>query len=286
MVEHLKLRDMFRSRLVHVDDYECSYPRMELSDPHRTRAAAIALPRRGVCVKHVDGKVIHADPNHVIFFNRGEEFRIRHLACNCKDCGTEICVDPAVLQEIIHAHDERPPEDPDRPFAFTHGPVTPEISLAHRIVLRRAKRGEWLEVEEAAFNLLGLIIETSGRAYQRPPVSRRPDTVEAHADLADRVKIWLAHHYREPLLLHEMAAGVASSPYHLCRVFHEQTGITLSRYVHRLRFNEAVDRLADGEEDLTSLALDLGFSSHSHFTSAFRREYGQTPSAVRQRLSA
>jgi AraC-like DNA-binding protein len=30
----------------------------------------------------------------------------------------------------------------------------------------------------------------------------------------------------------------------------------------------------DGEKDLTSLALDLGFSSHSHLTDAFRREFG------------
>jgi len=34
-------------------------------------------------------------------------------------------------------------------------------------------------------------------------------------------------------------------------------------------------------DDLTSLALDLGFSSHSHFTLAFRRAFGCTPSQFR-----
>jgi len=33
---------------------------------------------------------------------------------------------------------------------------------------------------------------------------------------------------------------------------------------------------------LTSLALDLGFSSHSHFSAAFKRAYGQTPSAFQR----
>ena len=35
-------------------------------------------------------------------------------------------------------------------------------------------------------------------------------------------------------------------------------------------------------DDLTALALDTGFSSHSHFTAVFRRTFGSTPSAFRQ----
>ena len=41
---------------------------------------------------------------------------------------------------------------------------------------------------------------------------------------------------------------------------------------------------AEGTEDLTSLALDLGFSSHSHFSTAFRRQFGRPPSAMRRAL--
>ena len=35
-------------------------------------------------------------------------------------------------------------------------------------------------------------------------------------------------------------------------------------------------------DDLTMLGLDLGFSSHSHFTTAFRQAYGRSPSEFRQ----
>ena len=55
----------------------------------------------------------------------------------------------------------------------------------------------------------------------------------------------------------------------------------LHRYLTRLRLRAALERLAGGANDLTALALDLGFSSHSHFADAFRREFGRTPSAVR-----
>jgi len=47
-----------------------------------------------------------------------------------------------------------------------------------------------------------------------------------------------------------------------------------------LRLARALDLLAD-HEDITALALGLGFSSHSHFTAVFRSELGMTPSSYR-----
>jgi AraC-like DNA-binding protein len=44
----------------------------------------------------------------------------------------------------------------------------------------------------------------------------------------------------------------------------------------------ALERLAKGADDLTVLALELAFSSHSHFTDAFCREVGCTPSRLRR----
>ena len=69
----------------------------------------------------------------------------------------------------------------------------------------------------------------------------------------------------------------------LCRLFRRHTGMTLHEYRTELRLRDALDRLASRRGDLTRIALDLGFSSHSHFTAAFRRAFGMTPTAfVRQ----
>jgi AraC family transcriptional regulator len=46
----------------------------------------------------------------------------------------------------------------------------------------------------------------------------------------------------------------------------------------------ALQRLCEPGVDLIDIALDLGFSSHSHFTESFRRSFGRTPSAVRETL--
>jgi AraC-like DNA-binding protein len=42
-------------------------------------------------------------------------------------------------------------------------------------------------------------------------------------------------------------------------------------------------RLSGGESDIARLAVDLGFSNHSHLTTSFRREFGFTPSKWRER---
>jgi AraC-like DNA-binding protein len=68
----------------------------------------------------------------------------------------------------------------------------------------------------------------------------------------------------------------------LCREFRRITGQTMTSYRHALRVQLALERLRESPSDLTDLALELGYSSHSHFTQVFRRHIGITPSEVRE----
>jgi len=81
--------------------------------------------------------------------------------------------------------------------------------------------------------------------------------------------------------LAEIADQVRCSPVYLTQVFQQVEGLPLYRYQLRLRLARALDLLAR-YEDLTSLSLDLGFSSHSHFSAAFRAAFGRTPSEFRR----
>ena len=85
--------------------------------------------------------------------------------------------------------------------------------------------------------------------------------------------------------LEDIARGLYVSTFHLCRLFKQETGMPMHRYVNRLRLREALEQLTEGA-DLTQLALSLGFAGHSHFTTAFRKEFGVPPSEVRRQASA
>ena len=54
----------------------------------------------------------------------------------------------------------------------------------------------------------------------------------------------------------------------------------LYRYQTLLRLCRALDRLPD-QDDITDLAFELGYSSHSHFSAVFRSALGTTPSLYR-----
>jgi AraC-like DNA-binding protein len=170
-----------------------------------------------------------------------------------------------------------------------------------RALVRGLAREDALDPMAVDEAVLGLIAQSIGAAYavrgMRPrdgvtvgdsvPVGDRSygglraGTRRAHADWAEHAKLVLAARYRAPLSLDDVARAVHCSPYHLCRVFRRHTGTSIHQYLTRLRLRAALDRLMDAGPDLTRLALDAGFSSHSHFTTAFTREFGAPPSTVR-----
>jgi AraC-like DNA-binding protein len=99
--------------------------------------------------------------------------------------------------------------------------------------------------------------------------------------LIRRTKTFLEAEFANRILLADVARAVGASPAHLTALFRRVEGIPLHRYLMHLRLQRALVLLPQAD-DLTKLALEVGFSSHSHFTAAFRRRYGVTPSKVRE----
>jgi AraC-like DNA-binding protein len=63
-------------------------------------------------------------------------------------------------------------------------------------------------------------------------------------------------------------------------------GISIYNYVLRERLAQSLDAVLDCDDDLTAIALDGGFASHSHFTARFRSFFGCTPVALRRIATA
>lgn len=99
--------------------------------------------------------------------------------------------------------------------------------------------------------------------------------------LADAVKEEIGTAPAAPHQIKDVAARLNVSPFHLARVFRAETGLSIHQYLLRLRMAGALERLCDESLSISRLALDLGFSSHSHFTGAFQRLFGVSPARVR-----
>ena len=83
--------------------------------------------------------------------------------------------------------------------------------------------------------------------------------------------------------LEEIAAAAHFSAFHFHRIFKAATGETVFGFLRRLRLEWATNRLlADPQADVTTVALDCGFSSSQNFAKAFRARFGTTPTAFRR----
>lgn len=240
------------------------------------------FPRKSVWIQHAGGRPFVADPNTVTYYNKGQCYRRQRLN-EGGDHGDWFAVAPEAVAETLSAHEPAALDRPDVPFRFSHGPSDPESYFRQRMVFEHVSREatpDRLFVEETVLSVLGAV---SGLAYRRQDVPARLVTRASRGgDAVESARDVIARRYRENLSLSDIAREVGSSVFHLSRIFHARTGFSLHVYRNQLRLRDALDRLAERDVDITDIALDLGFSSHSHFTDTFRRSFGQTPSTVRR----
>jgi AraC-like DNA-binding protein len=285
----LSFRTLYDSPLVSVRDYCCRISCGGPGDEEHPDSNQVVVMRYGAFSKHFGRRSVTADVNQTVFFSKGSTYRISHPA-DCGDRGTVLIPSQGVLNDIIRELDPAIDERPERPFPFVTGPCDAGVFWRQRELVQRLEAAESdpLEALWADVTALQLIADVIEAAFARHGLARRPRRDGTDADHADRVeaaKTYLARRLSERITLADVARAAGASPFHLARIFQQRTGAPVHRYLTRLRLRASLERLFDGADDLTQLALELGFSSHSHFTDSFRREFGRSPSAVRRETS-
>jgi AraC-like DNA-binding protein len=273
-----RIHTLFRSGLIHLFDYHCTGHDNEGEIP---QAFEIVLPRAGAYQRRDAHGAFLADPNHILFYNLDEPYDITHTVKG-EDSSTVFILAPALLMEMTRAYNPAVENTPHRLFQSSHIIFNSYLQILQYKLLRADRRAlDTLAVEEEVIRLVDEILRAShrGRVYKQKP-SRR--TLQAHAEQTQHVKTFLNAHVQSPLQLEQISSAANLSPYHLCRIFKQNTGMTLHQYVKRLRlFNAAERMLEHPAARLDLLALEYGFSNHGNFSTAFRQTFGFTPSELR-----
>ncbi|HZB22486.1 MAG TPA: AraC family transcriptional regulator, partial [Gaiellaceae bacterium] len=142
-------------------------------------------------------------------------------------------------------------------------------------------RPDALAVEEVIARAVTRSI-AAANAFHRDAPTETARAQRARYALSESAKSWLIENLTERFTLSEIARALHTSPFHLARVFRRETGFSLHDYRNHLRLRTALDRIENGD-DLARIAHQLGYSSHSHFTRAFTRAFGVTPSSLRRK---
>ena len=96
-------------------------------------------------------------------------------------------------------------------------------------------------------------------------------------DRVDRVVAILKRDLANPPPLEALGREVGCSPFYLSRIFSEHMGKTISQYIRQLRMDRAAELLRAGELNVTEVAMEVGYSSSSHFSVAFHETFGCCP---------
>ncbi len=271
-VPEFDVQFLLKSSTVTIRDVYCRGSYQQQSAEEFATVTEVVFPYRGVYVRHLGHDQAVAEANQVLFFNATEDYQVSHPVPG-GDASLSLAISEPLLRELA------PPTflRDGATLAFQRQRLRIDARAQALVALLRhglrQNIAEPLEAESLALTLVRRALGLRTTHAAGASVGRQR--------LVDRVKLVLTSDLARRWTLAEIAAEVRGSPVYLTQVFQQVEGLPLYRYQLRLRLARALDLLAQ-YDDLTALSLDLGFSSHSHFSAAFRQAYGRSPSEFRR----
>jgi len=232
----------------------------------------VVIPLRGSFVWHLPSDEIFADSGRVLFAGGGEAYSLSHPVGG--DGSIVITPSKAVLEELLGVCDVAA----DHRLLRAHWlPNLYDLQLSIQMLYALCVGSDGLlGVEEC---LIGILATLFDAPQSTPKIGARANRTLSQA------KAILQASASAKSSLSDIAKAVGVSATYLTRLFGIVEGISLHQYELKLRLAAALDVLAE-TDDMTGLALDLGFCSHSHLTAAFRTRFGAPPSIIRAQLKA
>ncbi|MEP7071412.1 MAG: AraC family transcriptional regulator [Verrucomicrobiota bacterium] len=96
-------------------------------------------------------------------------------------------------------------------------------------------------------------------------------------DRVERTKELLARDLASPPSLEVLGQEVGCSSFYLSRIFSREVGLTIPQYLRNLRMERAAALLRSGRYNVSEAAVEVGYSSLSHFSKAFCETIGCCP---------
>jgi AraC family transcriptional regulator len=237
----------------------------------------IALPATPVWQVHDGAERQLFNQNNVVFHLAGSEYRrerFRDVGYRCLFFFPSTSLFGEVITEI----------DPDRDERSIRGLRAGAALDARTFALSRLA-ARYLRTPqadpEAAREILYEVLRGAVRSADPGPRqqgTRSRTTQRAQREIVEEAKEILTARMAQRLSLDEIARAVHSSPYHLARLFRAATGFSVHGYLTHLRLRTGLEWIQGTSEEIGEVGVRLGFSSHSHFTAAFRRAFGLAPS--------
>ena len=275
---------VFDGRLIKIGSWRCG-PDSALWNEENIAGSQpmLVFPRTSVQITQDAHEPFISTRNLLAYYNKNQTYR-RKLVDRRGDICEYFYVDPRELENVLKWMGYEVSTNPEEPFKRSSGNCDTTSYSVQRYLFEMVANhpaADALFVEETFFSILPGLLEGANRPLQRN-LAKRQSTANRQREHVESVKEYLVHHLEDHLSIKDVAEACDTSAFHLCRVFKQQTGLSIFKYLTKMRLLETIDIVLDTKRDLTDIALQFGFSSHSHMTESFRLEFGFPPSELRR----
>jgi len=118
----------------------------------------------------------------------------------------------------------------------------------------------------------------------RPCKKCRPDEAvfEPNLELVNKAKDIIEANYDKPIDINHISKQLGVSTNHLTRLFKQNSGLTPTHYIAKLRISKSAELLEQADKNIIEIAYISGFYSLSNFYKHFKELIGQTPNEYRK----
>ena len=228
------------------------------------------------------GPQVHT-PNVAAFHAIGSSYT-REAVDNAGDHSEWIAISPRFLADLIDDHRHSGWERCGEFFPAPFAPVTAHVYLAQRHlveVLNSKVELSDLAFEEHVTRIVTATLDEAFRFWNRRSKRkglRRPTCERRRVAMVEAIKQRIAMQYWTNQSLAALARSAHCSAGQLARIFPALTGFSIHGYQQHIRLRASLQLLRETPFDLCTVAAQLGFASHSHFSTVFRRQFGISPS--------
>lgn len=206
-------------------------------------------------------------PGALLFRPPGELHATRFIANSTR------CLVIRILANWRHVLDRHPSLSSGPGRLLCGGEIAPLVGTIRREVM---SKGTGVDLALEGSVLLLLAQAARGNAGDTPGNGPPPAWL-------GRVIELIHERFRDRLSLTELARAGGVHPSHLVRSFRAFVGCSVGAYLRRMRVEYAARRLTSTSMEISSIALDAGFSDQSHLCRVFRSLMGSSPREYRAR---
>ena len=257
-----------RSGLIEVVDFRCNAGPDAKPFTEVHQGYSVSYVRKGSFGYRVRGERYELVAGSLLTGRPGDEFMCTHDHHVCGDECLAFHLSPEVVDMV----------GGDAETWRTGGlPPLSELMVLGELAQAAADKRSDVGLDEAGLCLASRFVDVVG-SRRRTPQRATPADRSRAVDAA----MWISTHSPHDIDLCQAADRAGLSPFHFLRLFSRVLGVSPHQYLVRSRLRHAARLLAEGQQSITDVALDVGFADLSNFVRTFSRAAGMSPSAFRR----